>query len=366
MSARATALRVAFVTHGGPAIGLGHVARCLALAGAWAADGAEIAFVVSPDAQVAERLYRAAADLRRRAAAAVEVLELGWEADAARARERLARLGADIVVVDSYAASADFLASLATVAGQVVAVDDLAARPLPVPVVVNGGIAAETLPYDRASDTLFLLGPRYALVDPRFAEPVARRGRSRVERVLVALGGGRQTETVETALRAVDAVLDGAQVDVVVGPFAPAPSDADARHGAPRNRRVVHRDPLDLRELMLAADLAVSGAGVTLYELAATATPTVIVQMADNQAPNASGFERAGAALSAGRAGHPELGSALTDALRRLVADASLRQALGGRARELVDGAGALRVAREVGARVTSRRGRGAAPVATP
>ena len=105
---------------------------------------------------------------------------------------------------------------------------------------------------------------------------------------------------------------------------------------------------------MLGADVAIAGAGVTLYELAATGTPAIIVQMADNQGPNAAGFAGAGAALLAGAAGSADLGAGIEAALRRLAGSPTDRAALAERARGLVDGAGAARVVREIGARVTA------------
>jgi spore coat polysaccharide biosynthesis predicted glycosyltransferase SpsG len=343
--------RIGFVTHGGPAIGLGHLGRCLALAAAWAAEGAALSFMTGADEEGARRVERSRADLLRIGARVVDVDATAWEEHPVTAREHLRRLEADVIVVDSYAAAPEFLASLGGVTERVVAVDDLADRPLPVHVVVNGGVAAETLPYDRGADTLFLLGPRYALVHPRFAEAVDRSPRARVERVFVALGGGDGSAVLETVLAAADAALDGAEVHAVTGPFA-APTLGARRR---RIRVVVHRDPADMRALMVDADLAVSGAGVTLYELAATGVPAVIVEMADNQAPNAAGFSGAGAALRAGAAQDPRLGEGVAAALGRLAGDAAVRAEMAGHARDLVDGAGALRVAREVTARAGAR-----------
>ena len=343
-------LRIGFVTHGGPAIGLGHLGRCLALAAAWAADGAALSFMTGADVEGARRVERSRADLLRLGARAVEVDPTAWEDYPVTARERLRRLEADVVVVDSYAATPELLASLGGVAERVVAVDDLADRPLPVHVVVNGGVAAETRPYDRTADTLFLLGPRYALIHPRFAAAPARPARPGVERVLVVLGGGDGGAALRAAVTAAGAALDRAEIHVVTGPFA-APRLADAR-----GRVTLHRDPADMRTLMADADLAVTGAGVTLYELAATGVPAVIVEMADNQAPNAAGFAAAGAAVRAGAARDPGLGEAVAAALARLAAGAALRAEVAARARELVDGAGALRVVREVTARAGVRR----------
>ena len=103
----------------------------------------------------------------------VDVLQSPWPVDAAGTRATLGRLTPDVIVVDSYAASPHFLDSLRPIA-QVVAVDDMADRPLPVDVVVNGGAGAETLSYDRRPGTSYLLGPRYALLNPAYAEMPSR------------------------------------------------------------------------------------------------------------------------------------------------------------------------------------------------
>jgi spore coat polysaccharide biosynthesis predicted glycosyltransferase SpsG len=107
--------------------------------------------------------------------------------------------------------------------------------------------------------------------------------------------------------------------------------------------------------MMLAADLAVSGAGVTLCELAATATPTVAIALADNQRPNFDAFARAGAAVPAGGAGDPDMIGAIATAVRSLADDAARRRAVGARGRALVDGQGAMRVARAIGRPVARR-----------
>ncbi len=336
---------IAFITEGGPAVGLGHVSRCAALARAAAAGGARVSFLVNEHARVASLLGGVPA----------EVVPSPWHVDPGSTLRTLQRLAADVVVVDSYAASPELLASLRSLA-QVVVVDDMADRPLPVDVVVNGGAGAEWLPYERRPDTRFLLGPRYALLDARYAEAPGRAPAGRVGRVLICLGGGRQVENILAALAAVDRVLADGVVDVVVGPFSVDSSELAAAARGARNRVLIRRGRFGLRELMLAADVAISGGGVTLQELCATATPTVAVLMADNQRPNFQAFDEAGAALAAGATGDPGLGDAIESALQRLATDGALRAAMGARGRELVDGQGALRVARAIMRPAVSRR----------
>ena len=338
-------MRIVFITEGGAEVGLGHMARCSALAQAAASAGSHVGFLVAPDAPVLALLRDTWTD----------VVSVPWATEPDAALDALRSREADVVVVDGYSARPEFLRALRSVAGQVVVVDDGADRLLPVDVVVNGGVSADRLPYRRTPDTVFLLGPRYALIEPRYAEPPRRSDNERVRRALICLGGGRNEDAVLTALGAVDAALDCCAVDVAVGPFSDWPR-LDAAVRSTRHRVSIHRGRFGLADLMTAADVAISGAGVTLYELAATATPAVVVQMADNQVRNIEGFERAGAALAAGAAGEAVLGESLARALNRLARDHTLRATMGARGRELVDGQGALRVATAIARLPISRR----------
>jgi len=338
--------RHVFLTHGGSRIGLGHVRRCLALAGSLSVRGEAITFVVSHDEGV-RRLVESGG---------FEVTEVAWEADFPSAVRSVREIGADTVVVDSYAATAPLFEALGAAVDQVVAVDDLADRPLPVDVVVNGGAGAQSLRYRFSENRLLLLGPDYALIAGEYAEAPVRRTHDRIERVLVVLGGGVHTKTLRTALAAADAALEGVVVEVVAGPYAGTSAVADGALRGPGNRAVIHGPVTDLRPLILKADVAVSGSGMTLYELAATATPSVMVLTASNQSLNVRGFEQAGAALFGGASDSHDLGSALEYRLRELAHDPQLRTRLGSSARRLVDGQGAARVAREVAGTPSARR----------
>jgi UDP-2,4-diacetamido-2,4,6-trideoxy-beta-L-altropyranose hydrolase len=322
--------RVAFLTHGGPAVGLGHISRCLALGRALSAEGARVVFLLGREPRATGAVE----------AAGFDAVETDWERTAAEARKVVADLRPATLVVDSYAVTGELLDSLRPLTGRLVAIDDIADRPLPVHAVVNGAAGAGGLEYRGGlPETVYLLGPRYALLDAAFGAPPERTTRAVVERVLVTVGGGAQSAALRAAVPAALS-LGTVAVDVVVGPFA-----NEWTGGALDDPRVVvHRGLSLLRPLMLAADLAVSGAGMTLLELAATATPTVFLRLAPNES-NGTAFERAGAALPAGFPDAADCRATIALELKRLAGDAVLRESLGSSARRLVDGQGALRVA---------------------
>jgi UDP-2,4-diacetamido-2,4,6-trideoxy-beta-L-altropyranose hydrolase len=313
---------VLFLTEGGAGVGLGHLRRCLALAGALADHGIRCKFAVAGGNEAETFVARAGFDVT--GVSSFEDLDtIGRVTSSSRA-----------VVIDSYRASeVAFRASRAPV----VCLDDLANRTLPVVVVVNAAVNATASMYSSLTDARLLLGPQHALLRREFAQPVARVTKPRVDRVLVTFGGGDAGAVVRAVVGWLPNAFPAAAIDVVAGPFA---GDADV--GAAN----VLRDP-DMRAAMLDADLAVSAGGQTLFELAATALPAITVTIAANQRDNVSGFAAAGTIRSAGEADDANLERQFIDAARA-VADPAEREEMSRRGRLLVDGRGASRVADEI------------------
>jgi spore coat polysaccharide biosynthesis predicted glycosyltransferase SpsG/RimJ/RimL family protein N-acetyltransferase len=332
--------RVLLAADGGPAIGLGHLGRVLALAAALDAEGAW-AGVVAPGAGA----FRARVEARGRAAVTIE----GWPAwdDAALARVQAAarEAGASTLVVDSYRASDAALERWRAAGLTLVAFDDLAASPSPCHVVIDPSPAAATVARaSRHRDTRFLLGPAYAPLRPEFGPPPVRKTREHVETVVLTLGGGEVPGLTQPLLDALDAAPGDFAVDALVGPFAdPAPLAA----AVARCRRAVrvHHDPPDLRALFVEADLAVSAAGQTLFELAWAGCPTLAIAVADNQRANLAGFAARGTVRAVESPGAADFRARLTRAVGDLLTDTEARRAMTAAGQRLVDGAGARRVA---------------------
>jgi UDP-2,4-diacetamido-2,4,6-trideoxy-beta-L-altropyranose hydrolase len=323
---------IAIVTQGGPAVGLGHVRRCLTLAAALAEPGARVSFVLGPDPSALEA-----------------VRARGFETSpAAHTRDAIATalvsLRPDLTIVDSYDLGTADLAAIA--AGRVVAViDDLAERPLPVDAICNGGIAARAADYAGKTGprTRILAGPRYTLLAPEYRRLPAKEIRPRVERVLVSAGGGDAAGALPRLLRAARRGLPEAAIDVVLGPYASRPEEL--RGPLPPHVRVFSAPP-SLAPLMMEVDMSVSAGGQTAYELAATGTPSVLVAVADNQRPQSRELDRRGIAAFAGDLADGEATEArVIEHLIDLAADRGRRQVMSAAGRACLDGEGAARTA---------------------
>jgi spore coat polysaccharide biosynthesis predicted glycosyltransferase SpsG len=327
---------VIFGTTGGSQAGLGHVRRCLTLAGALAGRGFASEFVVEGEPAVAAWVADAGYPSY--------IVAPGHPLAPAVARA-LRERSACAAVVDSYdVPTAGFRALLATGA-TIVAVDDLADRELPVHVVVNGGVDAERLDYRGLAETRYLLGTDYVLLRPEFGTDAGRVTGPVVERVLVAIGGGDPWRLLPRLVAWTRSALPAVEIAVLASPLSDAGGLAsDGNHPGP-GRVVVHRDPPDVRGLMLGADLALCAGGQTTYELAATGTPALAIQVAANQAGNLRGLAGAGALVCLGAADDAGLEDRVKAALGALAGDPIERARMSQAGRALVDGRGAERVA---------------------
>jgi UDP:flavonoid glycosyltransferase YjiC (YdhE family) len=107
---------------------------------------------------------------------------------------------------------------------------------------------------------------------------------------------------------------------------------------------VIRRDPDDLPALLGAADLAVLAAGTLKFEAACLGTPALLLAVSDDQLSVGPAFAATGAAvyLGDGRTIDPvEVEATIAE----LVQDQDRRVAIGRRARVVVDGRGAERIA---------------------
>lgn len=268
----------------GPAIGGGHVMRCLAAAQALSRAGARVAFATSASSLAA---------VPRLAAAGLEILPPEPRP-------------CDAVLFDGYALGVEEEAAWGRAGAPVAVLDDAPRRPHACALLIDpapGRTEADYRPWagDRAR---LLLGPAYAPVDPAFAalRPAAldrRRTAGPPRNILVSTG---LTDPGGAALKVLAALQTVTGIDrIVVAVGAAALSAMALRAAAAADPRVALRfDAPDMARLTLEADLAIGGAGVSTWERCVLGLPSLVLVAADNQLGNARALGDAGAACTPG------------------------------------------------------------------
>lgn len=301
----------------GEDVGLGHVVRCLTLT-----------------AELQSRDIATELRLRDDEKAATFAREAGVAPTTSSGID-LSNSPADVVVVDSYDFTAENFERLSADKTLVV-IDELGDRHIPADLVVNNNIYADQIDYPAAEAVL--RGPEYCMLREPFRDVEAPTHHQPPESVLVTVGGADLVDSFVDVLGATAAVAGEATIDAVVGPYFNSPGDAP-------EAVVFHRDPPDIQELMWEADVAVSGGGQTLYELAACGTPAVALTLGADQVRNVAGFETAEFCLAAGSPAEQGFDAQFRTHLENLCGNVERRGRMSDRGRSLVDGNGVVRVA---------------------
>ncbi|MFG2077293.1 PseG/SpsG family protein [Nonomuraea maritima] len=313
-------LRAGFRCDAGVRAGVGHLVRCVALAEELRARGVEVVFL---------------GEIRGSAWAAAQLSRRGLPLVPAPAEpSRLAGLARELrlaaVVLDSYALPRHTGATLREQGLAVLAIVDGDPLGQEADLYLDQNLGAErrTPPRD------WLAGARYVLLRDSvraLARPPRDVGRDGgVPRVLCFFGGTDSAGVVPAwaeALRATGRPFRGTVV-------SPEPFEGGGSITVIR--------PTDrLPQLMAGADLVVTAAGSSVWELLHLGVPTALSWVADNQL---LGYEElVGRGVAAGLGPAPD--TTAVAALTRLLSDPAARDELGSRARGLVDGHGRERVA---------------------
>ena len=350
------------------AIGSGHVMRCLTLAHALRALGCTVAFVCrAHDGHLSAMLAQAGYEVFGLAKpspsacdqnAGMAYAHSAWlgvsEAnDFADCQPILADYQPDWLIIDHYALAKPWQQRARHLLPNVkiLVIDDLADRAHDSDILLDttfGRHAADyrdlVPPYCR-----LLLGTRYALLRPEFAEWRERSLKKRHKpaaqqriNLLLNLGGVDSDNVTLAVLHALQTYHAKQQRDirvtVVMGKTAPhtASVQAFAKTAAFDCQVVIHAT--NMAQRMAQADIAIGAAGSTTWERCCLGLPSVLLVLADNQRHIAAALQQARVVAVCAR---EQLADDLPDALAQVLNDYA---AFSRRAAALVDGRGATRV----------------------
>jgi len=322
---------------GGHRIGLGHVVRCLAIAGALRDRGsAAVSFALGGD--------EAAFDLVNEQAFPIHAIRnIESELELLKA---LAAASPDAVLMDVRTPfNAAEIAAIRRVARGLAVLDDPGPRRLRADLVFCPPSGA-TLDWSSAVGER-CIGFDWIPLRAQFSPPPAR-CLSRPPHALILGGGGDPAGIGRRLLaRAMHALPADWRIEMAIGSAAAPDPGLEALARALGPRLTLHRQVTDMAGLMAEADLALAAFGMTAYELAAVGVPALLLCLTEDHRRSALALGDAGAA---GILGVVEETSDQTidREIAILCADAGRRGEMSENARRLIDGLGAARIANRI------------------
>lgn len=266
---------------GGNGIGLGHIYRCMAIAEAFEIKGVEAIFIVRNFPEAVRLLLNKGYEV-----GTISIVA-GIEEDAAKTLS----YPCDAIFTDAYELTGEYFSRLKAGGKVVIAIDDLLNRQLPVDLVIgNAWMKRDDYTDLILPDTVVLSGPEYLPLRKEFKTLPPHPQDAQLSKVLLTFGGEDVHDVAKKVLGILSDYPRQLILHILAGasyPYLPSLELAIAR--SPHICKLFHNIH-NVVPIYQSADIAITAAGVSLWELAAVGTPVLIVQTADNQVHNVKYF----------------------------------------------------------------------------
>jgi len=334
-------IKIAVRADGNDRIGMGHIMRCMALAEELQKHTAEIMFFTRSNKEVIEKIHQ-------KGFQTALIKSSGLSQEVKEIEALISRYSINVVITDSYDITEKYLDEIKKNVLLLVTIDDLNQAVFPSDIVINGNLYAEELHYrSKYGSTKFLLGPRFVLMRSEFLDVPERKIRSEVKNVLVTVGGSDGYNLTPQILKTMDTILQQLKITVVIGPHFLNTGEIREIASQVHHEVVVKENVNYMKDLMLDCDLAITAGGTTLYELAVTGTPAVVILQAENQIMGAEKLNDKGVIINLGL-GNKDFSEPLKKSVASLINDYKMRKKMSCRGQLLVDAQGCRRCTREI------------------
>ncbi len=322
-------MRVYILTEGGKNIGFGHITRCISIYQAFKEKGIEPKFILNGD--------KSTKDLVKN----LDFQIINWLKNSILDEIK----NSDIVIVDSYLANKEFYELVSQNVKKAVYIDDNKRLDYPKGVVINGNIHATTLNYPKKEDTQYLLGTEYTPLRKEFWDVKQKVINKDIETILITFGGDDGKNMTPKVLDLLKKYKNLKKFVVIGKSFQ---NIKDIEKIKDENSYLFYNvDAKKMKELMLKADIAISAAGQTLYELARVGTPTIAIAVADNQLKSVKKLDEAGFVAYAGYYNEKDVLKNTLNFFEKL-SDKNLREKMAKIGRKIVNGQGSRNIVKEL------------------
>ena len=268
-------MNIFIITEGFQKTGYGHLTRCQSIYQAFETLGIMPKMIVNGDDNAKMILKNQ------------DCLFFDWLNDNKKLFNKIRN--ADIAIIDSYLAGISLYTQIADLVKTPVYIDDNIRLNYLKGIVVNGSIGAEKFPYPKETGKTYLLGVKYQPMRKAFWDIHERKINKKVENVLLTMGGTDLRNLTPKIQNLLTSEFPDLKKQIVIGSGFNNIKEIEKNKD---DNTTLHYnlDDKGMKQLMMDCDIAISAAGQTLYELAATQTPTIAIGVADNQKNNIEGW----------------------------------------------------------------------------
>ena len=359
-------MNIIFRTDASLQIGTGHVMRCLTLAKALQATGAQCHFICREHpgnliAQIRQQGFMVSVlpvatkalikddlgDAEQSNYAAW--LGVDWEIDAAQTKVGVGAMALDWLIVDHYGLDARWEQTLRPLCRKMMVIDDLADLPHDCDLLLDQNIGRDVGDYSQlvSEGCIVLTGPHYALLRPEFSalrdESLRRRAIPQFKHLLITMGGVDQADVTGKVLEALqDCPLPAdMRITIVMGPHAPWLDRVQLLVKQMPRPTEVKVNVNNMAQLMADSDLAIGAVGSTTWEFCCLGLPALLVVVAKNQAKSATHISETNSAIIIDRS---EIKFRLFEVLTQLARSHEMLRQLSDVAKTITGGGGSNRV----------------------
>lgn len=262
--------KVKIFTEGGTGIGLGHLARCASLYDEILKQGAEALFYVFGKTQGLELIKSRT------------VIEANWM-NINFINENVNK--DDFCIVDSYLVDRDVLEVISSTAQKVLFIDDMNRLNYPKGIVINPSLDLGDIQYPANVGCEYFWGSDYVILRGPFKNVERDCAQKNVKTVLITMGGSDIKNVTPLIVAKICHLNPLIRFNIVIGS---AFNNIEEIKQVLSSNCELHFnvDESEMKKLMCLADLAITAAGQTVFELIATKTPFIPIQVVDNQSNN--------------------------------------------------------------------------------
>lgn len=317
--------------------GTGHLMRCLALAEGVKDRGGEVLFITHCESEgLINRL--------KKETFRIQLLNKTDSLNESLAV--LAQENPDWIVLDGYHFDTNYQKAVKALGCKVLIIDDHAhLEHYHADIILNQNYGSEKLSYNAEPYTKLLLGTKHVLLRREFLEYASfkRTIPGVARKILVTMGGSDPENLTLEVLKAINLVESPVEVRAVIGATNP--------HYAALFKET-NKDTHDIRMLtnvgnmapvMAWADIAIFAGGTTIWELTFMCLPTILCILDNNLTEYNDKIRRGSISSSLKWVTQTGLANMVT-ILSDLIQDSGMRETMGKRSVDVVDGRGVSRV----------------------